>query len=65
VSLREIALKLNLPLEEVKKNVFSLLCKRYLRQDRRDRVKWHHPEATFFTNKSRRKEIDKLLKILE
>ncbi|RLG83680.1 MAG: class II glutamine amidotransferase [Thermoprotei archaeon] len=62
VSLREIALKLNLPLEEVRKSVFSLLCKGYLRQDKRDRVKWHNPEATFFTNKSRRKEIDKLLK---
>ena len=62
VSLRKIIELSEHSPQEVKISVHSLLCKGYIRQDSRDKVKWHHSTATFYTNPSKRKEIDKLIK---
>ena len=42
----------------VKSAIRSLLCRGYIRKDSRDRVDWDHDEATFYTEPSRREEID-------
>ena len=62
LSLREIIEKAKYPKIEVKSIVHTLICKRYIRQDSRDRVKWDNDNATFYTNPQKRKEIDKLIK---
>ncbi len=62
LSLKEIAESVKSPIEEVKTVIYSLLCKGYLRQDGRDRVNWDHENATFYTEPSKRREIDRLLK---
>jgi hypothetical protein len=38
-----------------------LLKKKYIRQDRRDVVEWYEESATFYTEPSRRREIDELM----
>lgn len=40
----------------------SLLCKGYIKQASSDRVKWDHNDATFYTEPSKRAEIDKLIR---
>lgn len=49
------------PIEEVKNVIHSLLCKGYIRQNSRDRVRWDNDNATFYTEPSRREEIDGLI----
>jgi len=49
--------------KEVKECVHSLLCRGYIRQDRRDnKVKWNNDKATFYTDPSKRTEIDRLVR---
>lgn len=62
VSLRKISEDAKQPSDDVKPAVRSLLCKGYIRQDARDEVDWNHPDATYYTEPSRREEIDKLIK---
>ncbi len=62
VSLEEIIAKLSYPQEAITSAVQVLLCRRYIRQDRRDRVAWNQPAATFYTESDRRGEIDALLR---
>ncbi len=63
VSLGKIAETLLYSKDEVASAIRSLLEKRYVRQDRRDKVSWDHEKATFFTEPSRREEIDDRLLI--
>lgn len=63
LSLREIIENLgDTDTDKIKSQVHSLLCKGYIRQDSRDRVRWNHDNATFYTEPSRRKEIDEEIK---
>lgn len=62
VSLRDLIVKINLSGEEVKPAIHSLLCKGYIRQDRRDNVKWDNDNATFYTDPQRRGEIDRVIR---
>jgi glutamine amidotransferase len=48
--------------EEVLPLIHSLLCKGYIKQDRRDRVNWNHDGATFYTDPSKRAEIDEMIR---
>jgi len=61
ISLREISNKTGRSMEEVTRAVRSLLKKKYIRQDRRDVVRWYEESATFYTEPSRRREIDELI----
>lgn len=61
LSLRTICEEIDLPLEELKPLIHSLLCKGYIKQDSRDRVKWDHDDATFYTDSSKREEINGLI----
>jgi len=61
VSLIRIYQALNLPKDEVTPAIHSLLCKGFIKQDSRDRVKWDHDNATFYTTKSKREKIDRLI----
>ena len=62
VSLKKITEKLEKSIDnEIKSTIHSLLCKGYIRQDSRDRVKWNHEDATFYTESSRREKIDRLI----
>lgn len=62
ISLREILKNLGYKnTDEIKFSIHSLLCKGYIRQDGRDRVRWDHENATFYTEPSRRKEIDEAI----
>jgi hypothetical protein len=49
--------------DEVTTAIQSLLKKKYVKQDRRDEVNRDHEEATFFTEPSKRKQIDRNLPI--
>ncbi len=62
LSLTSICQDLNLPKEEVTPAIHSLLCKGFINQDGRDRVKWNHNDATFYTNPTKRAEIDGLIR---
>jgi len=62
LSLKEIAETLEYPIKEIKSTIHSLLCKGYIHQDSRDSVNWNHKNATFYTEPSKRKEIDRLIK---
>jgi len=62
LSLKEIAETLEYPIKDIKSAIHSLLCKGYIRQDSRDNVNWNHKNATFYTEPSKRKEIDRLIK---
>jgi len=62
LSLREIIENSKYSADEIKSAVHSLLCKGYIRQDRRDEVGWNHDKARFFTEPEKRKEIDAEIK---
>lgn len=62
LSLRRIVENSKYSENEVKIAVYSLLCKRYIRQDNRDKVKWDNMDATFYTEPSKRREIDKVIR---
>ena len=62
LSLKEIAETLEYPIKEIKSTIHSLLCKGYIHQDSRDSVNRNHKNATFYTEPSKRKEIDRLIK---
>ncbi len=62
LSLSRIIEKSEQPPNEVKSAVHSLLCRGYIRQDSRDKVKCDHGDATFYTNLSEREGIDRLIK---
>ena len=62
LSLRTICDKTGLSREELLPLIHSLLCKGYIKQDSRDRVKWDHDDATFYTESSKRAEIDGLIR---
>jgi len=49
------------PSNQLKSTVHPLLCKGYICQDSRDRVKWNHNHATFYTDPLKRGEIDRLI----
>ena len=61
VSMISICQALNLPKEEVTIAISLLLCKGFIKQDSRDRVKWDRDDATFYTDSSKREEIDELV----
>lgn len=61
LSLKEISKKLKYSDDEIKKSIFSLLKRKYLRQDSRDKVKWNNENAIYFTEPAKRKEIDNLI----
>ena len=61
VHLKDIIKSLSHNESEIKSVIKSLLKKRYLRQDRRDRVSWDNFEATFFTEPNKRNTIDRIL----
>ncbi|HOM87642.1 MAG TPA: class II glutamine amidotransferase [Spirochaetota bacterium] len=61
LSLKAICEYLGLSCEEIKPQVHSLLCKGFIKQDSRDRVKWDDNDATFYTESSQRAEIDSLI----
>lgn len=61
VSLVNIYRTLNLPKEKITPAIHSLLCKGFIRQDGRDKVKWDHDDATYYTERSKRGEIDGLI----
>jgi len=58
LSLRRIVEDSEHPMNEIKSAIHSLRCRGYIRQDKRDKVKWNHDNATFYTEPSRRREID-------
>lgn len=61
VSLQYILMDLDLSRDETKYALCSLLKKHFIRQDSRDRVGWDSDGATFYTEPSKREEIDNLL----
>lgn len=61
MSLRDVCQAINLLKEDVTPEIHSLLCKGFIKQDSRDRVKWDHNDATFYTNPTKREEIDGLI----
>lgn len=62
VTLAVISEGLALSEGETRRTIRSLLDKGRLVQDTRDQVGWSDPQATFFTEPSRREEIDERLK---
>jgi len=61
LTLKTIGENIDLSREKLKPLIHSLLCKGYIRQDSRDRVKWNHDNASFYTEPSKREEIDGLI----
>jgi len=61
VSLISIYQTLNSPKEEITPAIHSLLCKGFIKQDSRDRVKWDHDDATYYTEPCKREEINGLI----
>ena len=59
LSLRELIEKVDNSKMEITSAIRSLLCKGYILQDSRDKVKWNNDNATFYTNPARRKEIER------
>lgn len=66
VSHREIREKLKDEMShvELKYALRSLLAKEYIKQDRRDSVKWDQDSATFYTTPEKRVDVDRILKKL-
>lgn len=62
VKLKRICEELKRSADDVKAAIHSLLCKGYIRQDGRDNVSWNSDNATFYTEPSKRGEIDELIK---
>jgi len=62
LELKRICEELKYPIDNVKPEIYSLLCKGYIRQDSRDNVSWDSNSATFYTEPSKRSEIDKLIR---
>lgn len=62
LSLGEITIETGCPTNDIKSSIHSLLRRGYIRQDRRDGVKWNRDNATFYTNTTKRKEIDGLIR---
>jgi len=62
MSLRAIIDYIGYDKSEIRSAIKSLLEKRYLRQDRRDKVSWDDDDATFFTEPRKREIIDKILR---
>lgn len=50
-----------LPKDEVLDSLQYLMMRGYIRQDRRDMVKWDHNDATYYTMRDRRNEIMKII----
>jgi glutamine amidotransferase len=50
-----------MPPEKLRLLIHSLMCKGYIKQDSRDRAKWNHDNATYYTEQSKREEINKLI----
>ncbi len=46
---------------EVRYLIRSLLARKYIKQDKRDRVEWHNDSATFYTLPEKRREIDRII----
>ena len=61
LSLRTIIEKTNVSPDETVSALNALIGKGYVRQDSRDNVKWNHENATFYTERSKRDEIDALI----
>lgn len=61
LNLRTICDNIGSSHEELLPLIHSLLCKGYIKQDSRDRVKWDHDDATFYTDSSKKEEIDGLI----
>ena len=61
LSLKAVCENLGLTREEIKPQVHLLLCKGLIKQDSRDKVKWDQDDATYYTEQSKRKEIDGLI----
>ncbi|MHA1820857.1 MAG: class II glutamine amidotransferase [Promethearchaeota archaeon] len=61
LSLWEIEEILGVEITEFKCSLNSLLNKGYIRQDSRDRVKWYNDGATFYTEPTKRGEINDLI----
>jgi glutamine amidotransferase len=62
VRLSRIARDLDKTETAVKQCLHVLLCSAYIQQNSLDTVEWHHGNATFFTIKSKRNEIDDLIR---
>ena len=62
VNLQTIAVSLRYPKQEVASGIHSPIAKGYISQDRRDNVRADDELATFFTDPSRREEIDRSLR---
>lgn len=62
VALAVISEALTLSGDDTRRTIRSLLDKGHLVQDTRDQVGWSDPQATFFTEPSRREEIDERIK---
>jgi len=61
VKLREISQVLGISISEAYEVVERLIAKGFLRQHSRDTVPASHPEARFFTERSKREIIDTLI----
>lgn len=61
LSLRTICDNIGSSREELLPLIHSLLCKGFIKQDSRDKVKWNHDDATYYTEPSKREEIDGLI----
>jgi glutamine amidotransferase len=61
LSLRAISENIDMPPEKLRLLIHSLRCKGYTKQDSRDRVKWDHDNATYYTKQSKREEVDELI----
>ncbi|MCX7677694.1 MAG: class II glutamine amidotransferase [Spirochaetes bacterium] len=62
VALKTICENIEIPREKIILSIRSLLNKGYIKQDRRDKVGGDHDDATFYTESSKRLEIDRLIK---
>lgn len=61
MSLLQISTGVDLPLEKLRPMIRSLMDKGFIKQDRRDKVNWDDEGANYFTNPSKRAEIDKMI----
>jgi len=65
VSISKLAEKLLYSNDEVSSALQSLIVKKFVRQDYRDRVPWNDEQATYFTVPSMRKQIDDALQTID
>lgn len=61
LSLKTIFLEVNKPKKEIKLAVENLLQICFIKQDRRDTVPWNSENATYYTVRDKREEIDALI----